>query len=64
MAEERTTEQARATVTQASPLRVVADGATTDSPAKALDGATYALNDRVTITVRNPEPPLVQGVES
>jgi len=51
------------TVTQASPLRVVADGATVDSPAGALNGATHALNDRVVIMARNPQIPLVQGVE-
>lgn len=52
------------TVTQASPLRVVADGATVDSPAVALNGATYLLNDRVTITGRNPQVPLVIGIEA
>lgn len=57
-------EQATATVTQASPLRVVVDGATTDSPAMVLAGATYAVNARVTVTIRNPVPPLVQGIES
>lgn len=64
MAEEESTSQMPATVTQVSPLRVVVDGAATDSPAKALNGATYTLNQRVTVTVRNPRPPLVQGVES
>jgi len=56
--------QTSGTVTQASPLRVVVDGATVDSPAVALDGATYALNDRVTITGRNPQVPLVIGIEA
>lgn len=56
--------QVTATVTQQTPLRVVADGAETDSPAKGLDGATYTVGQRVSITVRNPDPPLVQGVES
>lgn len=56
--------QAKGTVTQASPLRVVVDGATVDSPAMALDGAAYLLDARVTITVRNPQVPLVVGVES
>lgn len=63
MAEE-SGEQVAATVTQASPLRVVVDGATVDSFANALDAATYAAGDRVTVTVRNPRPPLVQGKES
>ena len=56
--------QTHGTVSQASPLRVVVDGATVDSPAVALDGATYALNDRVTITGRNPMVPLVVGIEA
>lgn len=54
----------KGTVTDDSPLRVVVDGATVDTPAKALDGATYTIGDRVTVTVRNPLVPLVQGVES
>lgn len=57
-------QQSTATVTQASPLRVVVDGATTDSRANVLDGASYSVGQRVTVTVRNPLPPLVQGVES
>jgi hypothetical protein len=61
---ERRETQVKATVTQASPLRVVVDGAETDSPANALDGATYALDARVTVTLRNPQPPLVQGIET
>lgn len=56
--------QMPATVTAASPLQVVVDGAQTSCPAAALDGATYSVNDRVTVTIRNPLPPLVQGVES
>jgi hypothetical protein len=57
-------QQTTATVTQATPLRVVVDGATTASPAKALDGATYALGERPTVIVRNPRQPLVQGKEA
>ena len=56
--------QTKATVTQASPLRVVVDGAQQDSPANALDGATYGIGDRLTVTVRNPSPPLVAGEET
>jgi len=56
-------QQVTGTVTQASPLKVVVDGAVTASVAHSLDGATYAVNDRVTVTVRNPLPPLVQGIE-
>lgn len=52
------------TVTQASPLRIVMDGASQDSPANSLDGTAYAIGARVTVTVRNPIPPLVMGVES
>lgn len=57
-------QQAAATVTAAAPLRVVVDGATVDSFANALDAATYSVGQRVTVTVRNPAPPLIQGVES
>ncbi len=56
--------QVKATVTQASPVRVVVDGATVNSPAKVLDGASYSLAARVTVLVRNPQVPLVQGVET
>jgi hypothetical protein len=57
-------QQMPATVTQASPVRVVVDGATVDCPAMTLNAATYTVNQRVTVTVRNPLPPLVMGVES
>ena len=53
-----------ATVSQASPLRVIADGAAVSCPALVLDGATYTVGARVTLTVRNPQIPVVQGVES
>lgn len=56
--------QVTATVVDESPLTVVVDGATVACPANVLDAATYAVGDRVTVTVRNPLPPLVQGVES
>lgn len=56
--------QVAATVTQASPLRVVVDGAVTDSPALGLNGATYTVNQRVQVQVRNPRPPLIQGEET
>lgn len=52
------------TVTQASPLRVVGDGATVDHPAAALNGAVYAVGNRVVIMARNPKIPLVQGIEA
>lgn len=57
-------EQEPATVTQASPLRVIVDGATVDSPASSLNNAAYSVDDRVTVTLRNPRPPQVQGIES
>ena len=56
--------QVQGTVSQASPLRVIVDGATVDCPAVAVDGASYSLAARVTITVRNPFIPLVIGVEA
>ena len=56
--------QAKATVTDDAPLSVVVDGADTPSFANALDAATYSIGDRVSVLVRNPQPPLVQGVES
>lgn len=55
---------ARGTVTDDAPLTVVVDGATVPSFANAIDGASYELGDRVTLTIRNPLPPLIQGVES
>lgn len=57
---------ATGTVTQASTagLRVVVDGASQDSPANSLDGAAYTVGQRVTLQVRNPVQPLVQGVET
>lgn len=54
----------KATVTSAAPLGVVVDGATVPSFANALDGGTYSIGERVTVQIRNPLPPLVQGVES
>lgn len=56
--------QTTATVSQSSPLWIVVDGATTPCPANTLDGASYVVGDRVTVTVRNPLVPLVQGSES
>lgn len=56
--------QVSGTVTQVSPLRVRLDGELSDGLAKALNGATYAVNDRVAVLVRNPQPPLVLGKES
>ena len=53
--------QVYGTITQASPLRVVVDGATVDSPADSLNAATYLLNARVTVQIRNPQVPLIVG---
>lgn len=55
---------AKATVTDDAPLSVRVDGATTSSFANALDAAVYSPDDRVNILIRNPIPPLVQGVET
>ncbi|MFZ2228297.1 MAG: hypothetical protein WA090_09395 [Candidatus Nanopelagicaceae bacterium] len=54
--------QVNGTVTAASPLRVVVDGATVDSLAASLDGATYLLDDRVLVQLRNPQIPVILGV--
>lgn len=56
--------QAKATVTAESPLTVLIDGADTPCFANALNADPYLVDDRVTVTIRNPVPPLVQGVES
>ncbi len=56
--------QVSGTITQASPLRVVVDGATVDSLAMTLDGCTYVLDARVTVQIRNPQIPLVLGTET
>lgn len=55
---------ATGTITSAAPLRVVCDGATVDSFANALDATPYAVGNRVSLTVRSPQPPLIQGVET
>lgn len=55
------TSQVLGTITNASPLRVIVDGATVDSAADSLNGAAYVLNARVTVTIRNPQIPLVMG---
>lgn len=52
----------RGTVTQASPLKVVVDGATVSTAAFVLNGATYALNARVVVAIQNPQLPIVQGI--
>ena len=53
--------QIQGTVTQASPLRVIVDGATVDSLANTLNATTYILNARVSVQIRNPQIPLVIG---
>ena len=61
-------EQVPATVTSGTAdtngLQVTVDGATVACPASALNGATYTAGQRVTVTIRNPRPPLVQGTDS
>lgn len=56
--------QVSGTITQASPLRVVVDGATVDSLAGTLNAATYLLDARVVVQIRNPQIPLILGIES
>ena len=56
--------QMPATITSATPVRVVVDGATVDSPAMRLGAATYTVGQRVTVTVRNPLVPLILGQET
>jgi hypothetical protein len=57
-------QQTKASGAQASPLRVVVDGATASCRAYTLNGTSYSVGARVTVTIRNPLPPLVQGTES
>lgn len=65
MTRQITETQTTGTVTSASPdLWVVVDGATVPSPAYVLDVASYTVGQRVRVTVRNPQVPVVQGVES
>lgn len=61
---ERTEVQTTGTIDTSTPLTVTVDGATVSCPAYALDSASYLAGQRVTVIVRNPRPPLVQGVES
>ena len=49
------------TVAQVKPLLVVADGASTACPVTAPAGDSYAVGDRVQVTVRTPQPPLMVG---
>jgi len=51
-----------ATVTATIPLTVLVDGADTVGPAEALVGLTLYVNDRVQMTVRTPQQPLITGV--
>lgn len=57
-------QQGKATVTDDAPLTVVMDGASTPCFANALNAASYLVGDPVNVTIRNPQPPLVMGVES
>ena len=54
-------QQVAMTVTLLDPLQVTADAADTPAPAEALNGAAYALGDRVQVTIRNPRRPLITG---
>jgi hypothetical protein len=62
---ERREVQVKATVVTVSPLTVVVDGAEVATPAATLDGWTAdTIGQRVTVVVRTPQLPLVQGEES
>ncbi len=50
-----------ATVISASPLTVKVDGADTACPAAKVSGLTLLANDRVQITIRTPQQPLITG---
>jgi hypothetical protein len=53
------------TVTDDSPLTVMADGADTAVPAtKASDVGALSIGDRVVVEVRTPQPPLVTSIET
>lgn len=56
-------ETAVATVTATAPLAVTADGADTACPAVSVTGLTLSIGDRVQVTIRNPNRPLVTGVQ-
>ena len=55
-------ESAPATVTSTAPLAVLADGADTPVPAVSVAGIVVGVGDRVQVTIRNPNRPLVTGV--
>lgn len=60
MAEQTST--ATMSVTQVSPvLMVIADGATVAAPADRTDGTVVVVGDRVQVSVRTPQVPLVTG---
>lgn len=48
----------------AAPYTILTDGSVQSCPAAALNGQSYAINQRVTVDVRNPLPPLIQGEET
>ena len=65
MSREVNESQMTATVTTASPdLQILIDGATVPCPAYVLNVASYTVGQRVRVTVRNPQVPVVQGIES
>lgn len=54
--------QITGTVRTVDPLTVWPDGSTSWCPAATIAGQVYLSGDRVQITVRNPLPPLLQGL--
>lgn len=53
------TEELTMTVTSVNPLKVIADGADTDSRTATVEGLTLLAGDRVQATIRTPRMPLV-----
>lgn len=53
--------QTTMTVTNDTPLYVIADGADTASPAASV-GGPYSIGARVLATLNDPQPPTVTGL--
>lgn len=49
------------TVSSTDPLQVLADGAETPAPAVSVTGLALAVGNRVQVTIRNPNRPLITG---
>lgn len=53
-----------ATVITTSPLMVRLDGCATSIPAQLASGVTVAAGDRVQLTLRTPQMPLISSKET